>query len=544
MPYTKRKFKSRLVNKKTRQAKERRNTKKKMRLSRALHKNTSFRKTLRNRSKKRGGILGILLNPQSDLMTAIKNGEREKIKELVEYFKRWKKTLNFRFKNEKSDFFAGYISYDYENPLIYACKKSDVELIKYLIDEGADVNFISNYETSSSHSPVDNATSLICACRRGKVELIKYLIDNGAVVNKLIINYSNFINTALIDAMRIHGIINKLDWIENKSDDDEQPTDEDFRYTWEFEIIFLLINDGAKTTLDSYRVCRFFLFYEESARNGTQIWNERMKEAYKGQGPVIIFPERKFLLDVYLKSLKQIDGLDALAKFKPRLKTQIQNCILQLEDFLKPSQPDGNELTSDIYRGGVKPPPPPPPYESEDEDESPLPPPPPPPYESEDEDEPPPPPPPPPHESDDEDESPSHLTPEWFNVNDISSLWKDHHFMINNYCIKIDIKYSYIENNEIKFYSYMSNEYKDTHRMIVGANNEVDICKPNKAKKNYWGQYCTWKGKFKDEKRNPVCNFYECKGEEHYYGENVKQDGKECVLISKYDDSDDDSDDD
>ena len=63
-----------------------------------------------------------------------------------------------------------------ETPLFVATKKGDIETVKKLIKEGADVNAKTDRE---------NFTVLHAAVRSGKFDIVKILIDNGADVNAI-----------------------------------------------------------------------------------------------------------------------------------------------------------------------------------------------------------------------------------------------------------------------------------------------------------------------------------------------------------------------
>ena len=62
------------------------------------------------------------------------------------------------------------------NPLIMASKNGHLEVVKFLVDAGADVNvYVSGDETP-----------LIGASWNGHLDVVKYLIDEGADINKTV----------------------------------------------------------------------------------------------------------------------------------------------------------------------------------------------------------------------------------------------------------------------------------------------------------------------------------------------------------------------
>ena len=69
--------------------------------------------------------------------------------------------------------------------LLYASKCGHLEMVKYLVGNGADMNAKNKY----------NRTALMYAFEDGYLEIIKYLIKEGADLNE---NY----NTVLLDACK------------------------------------------------------------------------------------------------------------------------------------------------------------------------------------------------------------------------------------------------------------------------------------------------------------------------------------------------------
>ena len=88
---------------------------------------------------------------ETPLMMASINGDLEMVKTLVE--------------GKKAD-----LNKSGWNPLLYACSKGRLEVAKYLVQHGADVN---------STSP-NGSTPLIMAAMSGNEYVVKYLLDQGA----------------------------------------------------------------------------------------------------------------------------------------------------------------------------------------------------------------------------------------------------------------------------------------------------------------------------------------------------------------------------
>ena len=90
---------------------------------------------------------------------AIKNNDFEKVKNIVE--------------SEVLIIDANCIN----NALIVVLKKENWEMVKYLIDKGADAN--TEYEYNYNKSK----TALIIASEKENLEMVKYLVEHGADVN-------------------------------------------------------------------------------------------------------------------------------------------------------------------------------------------------------------------------------------------------------------------------------------------------------------------------------------------------------------------------
>jgi len=62
----------------------------------------------------------------------------------------------------------------YSDSLFIACENEYLEIVKLLIENGADINKSDNY----------GQTPLFIACQNGYLEIVKLLIENGADINK------------------------------------------------------------------------------------------------------------------------------------------------------------------------------------------------------------------------------------------------------------------------------------------------------------------------------------------------------------------------
>eukprot|EP00919_Chromeraceae_sp_WS-2016_P076683 GHVR01181291.1.p1 GENE.GHVR01181291.1~~GHVR01181291.1.p1 ORF type:complete len:116 (+),score=10.79 GHVR01181291.1:256-603(+) len=71
----------------------------------------------------------------------------------------------------------GYGDADGKTPLVRASMRGDLDMVKLLIEKGANIDDISYF----THE--DGATALIFASTHGHVEIVKLLIEEGADVN-------------------------------------------------------------------------------------------------------------------------------------------------------------------------------------------------------------------------------------------------------------------------------------------------------------------------------------------------------------------------
>lgn len=65
--------------------------------------------------------------------------------------------------------------------LLKSCQSNDLDVVKYLVEKGADVNFAiySSYELTNEKTPLHYASET------GNLEIVKYLLEKGAAKNKL-----------------------------------------------------------------------------------------------------------------------------------------------------------------------------------------------------------------------------------------------------------------------------------------------------------------------------------------------------------------------
>ena len=93
--------------------------------------------------------------------------------------------------------------------LIYASRDGDLEIVKFLAEQGADVNIQNIYGN----------TALILSSRLGHLEIVKFLIEQGADVNLRDDNGKTFFNYLEPgDKKEIEGILERLSGVYIKGD--------------------------------------------------------------------------------------------------------------------------------------------------------------------------------------------------------------------------------------------------------------------------------------------------------------------------------------
>ncbi|MDD5639354.1 MAG: ankyrin repeat domain-containing protein [Candidatus Pacebacteria bacterium] len=102
-----------------------------------------------------------LLYPKNALIKASEQNDTNKVKELI------KKGLKINEKDNQS------------SALMYAVDNSNIEIVKELINTGADVNIRGEVNWNC----IGNCTSLMYASYNGKIQIVKELINAGADVN-------------------------------------------------------------------------------------------------------------------------------------------------------------------------------------------------------------------------------------------------------------------------------------------------------------------------------------------------------------------------
>ena len=102
-----------------------------------------------------------------ELFEAIENNNIEKVKKLVEN----------RAANINAKYVRFHHKYNNKYALIIASERENWEMVKYLVEHGADVN----YEYKDGYNKFK--TALIIASSHGYLEIVRYLVEHGADVN-------------------------------------------------------------------------------------------------------------------------------------------------------------------------------------------------------------------------------------------------------------------------------------------------------------------------------------------------------------------------
>ncbi|OUM70599.1 hypothetical protein PIROE2DRAFT_33417, partial [Piromyces sp. E2] len=119
-------------------------------------------------------------NIKIPLINAIKTDNESIVKYLIENGA----DVNINYPVNKCDCSC---SYDYATPLIIAIKTENEPIVKYLIEHGADVNYFDTSISCGYGYYCINYNNikipLINAIETGNESIVKYLIENGADVN-------------------------------------------------------------------------------------------------------------------------------------------------------------------------------------------------------------------------------------------------------------------------------------------------------------------------------------------------------------------------
>jgi len=130
---------------------------------------------------------------QTPLFFACQEGHENIVKYLVEHGADINKEYNtegYIGRFEREIFLEDYNITTYgQTPLFIACKKGHINIVKYLAEHGADINketyakyILWTFDTGEEVSR--GLTPLFFACQEGHENIVKYLVDHGADINK------------------------------------------------------------------------------------------------------------------------------------------------------------------------------------------------------------------------------------------------------------------------------------------------------------------------------------------------------------------------
>jgi len=137
-----------------------------------------------------GGIMAIGINYYFNqyyaqrLINAIDNNDEKKVEELLKAYG------NVNSSNVKSRIYAAVAEMYYYTPLQEACQKGNIHIVKMLLNNGADVNYVQGH--IAPYSPLIMAIS---SGEDSNLEIVKLLIEKGADVNYSINNKADAIKT-------------------------------------------------------------------------------------------------------------------------------------------------------------------------------------------------------------------------------------------------------------------------------------------------------------------------------------------------------------
>ncbi|MFC1842302.1 ankyrin repeat domain-containing protein [Candidatus Dependentiae bacterium] len=165
-------------------------------------------------------VSGSLSFAGGDFFDAIKKGDLEEVKRLVEEKKvdvnKGKPStfvIRIRFVKDGTE----KLVTNSENPLHYACKNSNLEIVKYLIEKGAQESI--NKKVKGFPNPT---TPLYWACYWKNLEMVKCLVENGAQIDHyslILFNFSYFDN--LLKAKVKPYVLNAKNFDKQKTGEDK-----------------------------------------------------------------------------------------------------------------------------------------------------------------------------------------------------------------------------------------------------------------------------------------------------------------------------------
>ena len=130
----------------------------------------------------------------------IDDNDLPKVKTVLKYYPEYldksRYTVLQRYEEEEEEELE---TYGY-NPLLAACLYSQIKIAKFLIERGANVNYIDT---------LDKATPLIYASKENNLQLVKLLVDYGADVNL----HSGYDGNALMEACLQNNWVDNLEVI-------------------------------------------------------------------------------------------------------------------------------------------------------------------------------------------------------------------------------------------------------------------------------------------------------------------------------------------
>ena len=125
-----------------------------------------------------------------------------------------------------------------ESPILFACKNSNLDTIKLLLNKGLDINYSNQYQE----------TPLFIACKNNRFDIVDFLLDNGAQES---INISTKFNGTPLSIVCTSGYINILRRLINAGANISEINKGDTLLikackSNQFEIIRFLLNNGPE----------------------------------------------------------------------------------------------------------------------------------------------------------------------------------------------------------------------------------------------------------------------------------------------------------
>ena len=164
-------------------------------------------------------------------------------------------------------------------PLEYACEKGSMEIVKYLVERGANItDSVLWYASEESHREIlkyllekgaDKNKALIAASGAGHLETVKYLLEKGADKNKALIPASRYGHLNIVKYLVENGVnVNITEIVKEKEGDviwvtKVTPLTSACTGYGNMETIEYLVENGANDITNALQIAKHQTFQED-----------------------------------------------------------------------------------------------------------------------------------------------------------------------------------------------------------------------------------------------------------------------------------------